>query len=76
MRAERIGSGQAYGGVRLCLATDLDGARIAIEVDISFGDAVTPGVVEADFPTLLDFPAPLPSVADIPQIRSTEPSEP
>ena len=36
----------------------LDGARIAIQVDIGFGDAVTPGVAEAEFPTLLDFPAP------------------
>ncbi len=58
VRAERIRDGQAYGGVRVRLAADLDGARIAIQVDIGFGDAVTPGVVEAEFPTLLDFPAP------------------
>lgn len=59
VRAERIRDGQAYGGVRVRLAADLDGARIATQVDIGFGDAVTPGVIEAEFPTLLlDFPAP------------------
>ena len=58
VRAERIRDGQAYGGVRVRLDADLDGAEIAIQVDIGFGDAVTPGVVEADFPTLLDLPAP------------------
>ena len=58
VRAERIRDGQAYGGVRVRLVADLGGARIAVQVDIGFGDAVTPGVVEAEFPTLLDFPAP------------------
>ena len=57
-RAERIRDGQAYGGVRVRLVADLDGARIPVQVDIGFGDAVTPGVVDAEFPTLLDFPAP------------------
>ena len=56
--AEPIRDGQAYGGVRVRLGADLDGARIALQVDIGFGDVVTPGVVEAEFPTLLDFPAP------------------
>ena len=58
VRAEPIRDGQAYGGVRVRLGADLDGARIALQVDIGFGDVVTPGVVEAEFPTLLDFPAP------------------
>ena len=58
VRAERIHDGQEYGGVRVRLAADLDGARITLQLDIGFGDAVTPGVVEAKFPTLLDFPAP------------------
>ena len=58
VRAEPIRDRQSYGGVRVRLTADLDGARIAVQVDIGFGDAVTPGVVEAEFPTLLDFPAP------------------
>lgn len=58
VRAERIRDGQAYGGVRVRLVADLDGGRIPVQVDIGFGDAVTPDVVDAEFPTLLDFPAP------------------
>ena len=58
VHVERIRDAQEYGGVRVRLATDLDGAWIALQVDIGFGDAVTPGVVDAEFPTLLDFPAP------------------
>src|SRR5215210_5290390 len=33
-------------------------ARVRIQVDIGFGDAVTPSAVLVDFPTLLGFPAP------------------
>ncbi len=58
VQAERIREGQGYGGVRVRLAADLAGARITLQVDVGFGDVVTPGVVEAEFPTLLEFPAP------------------
>ena len=58
VHVERIRDAQEYGGVRVRLAADLDGAWIALQVDIGFGDTVTPGVVEVEFPTLLDFPAP------------------
>lgn len=34
------------------------GARIPIQVDVGFGDAVTPGPIEIDYPTLLDAAAP------------------
>ncbi len=47
-----------YGGVRVRTTATIDGARIPIQVDIGFGDAVTPGPVEIDYPTLLDAPAP------------------
>ncbi len=57
VRAEPIRDRQAAGGIRVRLEADLDGARISLQVDVGFGDVVTPGVVEADFPTLLDFPA-------------------
>lgn len=52
--------GQAvYGGVRIFIAATLDGARIALQVDIGFGDAVTPGPVSISYPVLLDdLPAP------------------
>lgn len=58
MRTEPIRDRQAAIGLRVRLTADLDGARISLQVDIGFDDVVTPGVVQADFPTLLDFPAP------------------
>lgn len=48
-----------YGGVRIDLQAKLDGARIALQVDIGFGDAVTPAPEAISFPVLLgDLPAP------------------
>jgi hypothetical protein len=48
-----------YGGVRLDIQGKLDGARIALQVDIGFGDAVTPAPEAISYPLLLDdMPAP------------------
>ena len=48
-----------YGGVRIDLQAKLDGARITLQVDIGFGDAVTPAPEAISFPVLLDdLPAP------------------
>jgi hypothetical protein len=48
-----------YGGVRIDIQAKLDGARIALQVDIGFGDAVTPAPQAISYPVLLDdFPAP------------------
>lgn len=47
-----------YGGVRLRTTAMIAGARIPIQVDVGFGDAVTPAPVEVEYPTLLDNPAP------------------
>jgi hypothetical protein len=48
-----------YGGVRVDIQATLDGARIALQVDIGFGDAVTPAPQPISYPVLLDdFPAP------------------
>jgi predicted nucleotidyltransferase component of viral defense system len=47
-----------YGGVRLRGAASLSGARIAVVVDIGFGDSVEPGLETIDYPALLDLPAP------------------
>ncbi len=47
-----------YGGMRVQTHAVLDRARIPIQVDIAFGDIVTPGPVEIDYPVLLDSPAP------------------
>ncbi|MBY4594055.1 nucleotidyl transferase AbiEii/AbiGii toxin family protein [Ottowia caeni] len=48
-----------YGGVRIDLMAKLDGARITLQVDIGFGDAVTPAPELVSYPVLLeDLPAP------------------
>jgi hypothetical protein len=48
-----------YGGVRIELRGALDGARIALQVDIGFGDAVTPAPEAVTYPVLIeDMPAP------------------
>jgi len=49
---------QEYGGVRVTTTAAIAAARVRIQVDIGFGDAVTPSAELVDFPTLLDFPAP------------------
>jgi predicted nucleotidyltransferase component of viral defense system len=47
-----------YGGIRVRLFGDLAGARVPIQADIGFGDAVTPEAQEIEYPTLLGNPAP------------------
>ena len=59
VRAGEIRTTANYGGVRVELNATLDGARLALQVDIGFGDAVTPGAQEVEYPTLLaGMPAP------------------
>jgi hypothetical protein len=36
----------------------LEKAQIPIQIDIGFGDTITPGPVQTDYPTLLDLPRP------------------
>lgn len=48
-----------YGGLRVKLVGTLGRARCPMQLDVGYGDAVTPGPEEADYPTLLgDCPAP------------------
>jgi len=58
VQAEDIQEDSLYHGVRVTLLARLGNARIPIQVDIGFGDVVTPGTVQGEFPTLLDLPAP------------------
>jgi len=50
---------QEYQGQRIKLIANLGKARISVQVDIGFGDAVTPEARQITYPTLLDLPAPL-----------------
>ncbi|RDU99581.1 nucleotidyl transferase AbiEii/AbiGii toxin family protein [Trinickia dinghuensis] len=59
VRGSEIRKEAGYGGVRIDLQAKLDGARIALQVDIGFGDAVTPVPEPVSYPVLLDdLPAP------------------
>ncbi len=49
---------EAYGGVRLKLRATLGKAVLPLQVDIGFGDVITPDRQEADYPTLLGHPSP------------------
>ncbi len=55
--ARQIKEGADYEGVRVSFMGYLDKARIPMQLDIGFGDAVTPAAVESAFPTILDGPA-------------------
>lgn len=57
--AEPIRKAAGYPGIRVRLQASLDNARIPIQCDIGFGDAITPSAVSSAFPTLLDLPAPV-----------------
>lgn len=56
--AERITEDADYEGIRLTFIGQLENARISIQIDLGFGDVITPAPVEAQLPTLLDLPAP------------------
>jgi predicted nucleotidyltransferase component of viral defense system len=48
-----------YAGVRTVFTGTVDTARVHMQIDIGFGDVVTPGPEQLTYPTLLDFPAPV-----------------
>jgi predicted nucleotidyltransferase component of viral defense system len=56
--AEDIRKVAGYPGVRVSLKAMLANARIPVQCDIGFGDAVTPDPSFEHYPTLLDLPAP------------------
>jgi len=58
LEAEPIRADQHYDGVRVSALAFVGSARVPVQIDIGFGDAVTPGLDERDYPTLLDMPAP------------------
>lgn len=59
VRAAEIRKDANYAGVRVTLLGLIDGARSPIQVDIGFGDAVTPGPEDVEYPVMLsEFEAP------------------
>ena len=59
IQADEIRKQANYAGIRVSLLALLGNSRISIQVDIGYGDAVTPAPEEALYPVLLDdLPAP------------------
>ncbi len=66
LTVEPIREAQEYGGVRLRTTAHLERTRIAVVVDIGFGDALGAAAEPLTYPSLLDMEAP--------QIRSYPPA--
>jgi len=59
LSAEEIREDQAYDGVRITLVGMLNQARIPLQVDIGFGDVITPAPEQVEYPALFDAPPPI-----------------
>ena len=59
IQGDLIREDQRYGGIRIQMTAVLDNARISIQIDIGFGDAITPKAEQVKYPTLLDQAAPI-----------------
>ncbi len=56
---QEIRKAAGYAGARVIVSAELARARCKTQIDIGFGDAVTPGPVDVVYPVLIaDFPAP------------------
>jgi predicted nucleotidyltransferase component of viral defense system len=59
IEVSRIKEDADYEGVRVQFHATLAGARIPMQLDIGFGDVITPEPTVIEYPSLLDFPAPV-----------------
>jgi predicted nucleotidyltransferase component of viral defense system len=59
INVEEIRKSAGYAGARVLVSAELARARCKTQIDIGFGDAITPGPVDATYPVLIaDFPPP------------------
>jgi predicted nucleotidyltransferase component of viral defense system len=58
VEGERIVEDADYEGVRIRFRGTLETARIAMQLDIGFGDVIVPKPEVLDYPVILDLPAP------------------
>jgi predicted nucleotidyltransferase component of viral defense system len=59
LEVHAIREDNAYGGIRAVMQARLAEARIHVQIDVGFGDAITPAATGLQFPTLLaDMPSP------------------
>lgn len=57
VKGERIKEEQEYEGVRLKVEGKLDSARLTVQIDIGFGDAINPAPKLVEFPSILNLPS-------------------
>ncbi len=58
LEVRSIREDQIYGGIRATAVAHIASAKVRLQIDVGFGDAITPEAKEIDFPALLDFPGP------------------
>jgi hypothetical protein len=58
VRGKVIQTESEYEGIRIEFEADLNKAIISMQIDIGFGDIITPGPQFLSYPTILDLPAP------------------
>ena len=58
VQGARIREEDEYDGVRIHMIAYLGNARAPIQIDIGFGDAITPEAQDVELPVILDHPAP------------------
>jgi len=58
IRAEEIRENDDYGGIRVTFTATLDKAVIPLQVDVGFGDAITPAAQDRTYPVLVGMAAP------------------
>lgn len=58
VKASEIREANDYHGVRVVFMAEIGGARIPLQADIGFGDAVAPEPESIEYPSLLGLPAP------------------
>lgn len=56
--SEEIRKQEEYDGIRITLQSTLGNARIHLQIDIGFGDVVTPEPLLIEYPTLIDVETP------------------
>ncbi|MFZ0796570.1 MAG: nucleotidyl transferase AbiEii/AbiGii toxin family protein [Terriglobales bacterium] len=59
IKTSRIKEDADYEGIRVRFRATLAGARIPMQIDIGFGDVIVPRAAKIEYPTLLEFPAPV-----------------
>lgn len=58
VKAQEIAEEKVYVGVRVTFQAELAKARIPVQIDVGFGDAITPEPEAIEYPVLLDAPPP------------------